>query len=396
MSGKGMFRLWLIVGALWAACYAADAAPPWSQLISAHAVDAEPDKAYAVSEDNGPWMIMACSFSGSGAEKQAQDLVYELRKRYKLPSYTYKGRFDPGEAQGRGIDKYGNPLKWKYNKYSNSDDKEKARHPELTEVAVLVGNYQSAEEPEAHNTLQTIKYATPQCLDVKEGKRTNQTLGGWRTIERQLYEAVGSQKKKTGPMGHAFVVPNPHLPPDYFSPGNRVDPLVLEMNKNAEFSLLDCPGKYTVQVATFKGEVIIKQEDIQAVQNGSKEMKSGLAAAADKAHELAQALRMKGYEAYEFHDRYQSIVTVGSFNSLGGRRSDGGVNFNPDILAVVQRFGTDPTTGEKLDPTFQKALEASGVDKPVIGQSLIGIPFDIRPTPIEVPKRSISMAFRGE
>jgi len=52
-------------------------------------------------------------------------------------------------------------------------------------------------------------------------------------------------------------------------------------------------------------------------------MKSELEAAAEKAHRLAKALRMKGYDAYEFHDRYASIVTVGSFNSAGtprGRR----------------------------------------------------------------------------
>ena len=111
MSGKWTFRLWMIAGLLGAVCWNVNAAPPWGELISLKSVDADPDKAYALTEENGPWMIMACSFSGEGADKQAKDLVYELRKRYKLPAYTYVGHFDPGEAQGRGIDEFGKPRK---------------------------------------------------------------------------------------------------------------------------------------------------------------------------------------------------------------------------------------------------------------------------------------------
>ncbi len=98
---------------------------------------------------------------------------------------------------------------------------------------------------------------------------------------------------------------------------------MIEMNKNVPHSLLDCPGKYSVQVATFKGQVIIKQNEIEAIESGKKQLSSDLADAAMKAHQLTEALRMKGYEAYEFHDRYASIVTVGSFDSVGTPRADG-------------------------------------------------------------------------
>ena len=138
-------------------------------------------------------------------------------------------------------------------KYKDSKDKEKARHPELVEVAVLVGNYPAADDSEAQQTLQKIKYATPQCLEVKEGKATHQTLTGWRMLQRQVYEAIGNEKKKLGPMGHAFITTNPLLPPEYFAPKNGIDEVVVAMNKDVPYDLLDCPGKYTVQVATFKG-----------------------------------------------------------------------------------------------------------------------------------------------
>ena len=381
MNGKRMFRLWIIVTVFWGTCWAADAAPPWGELISLKSVDADPEKNYRLTEENGPWMVMACSFSGDGAKKQAQELVYELRKRYKLPAYTFMGRFDPGEAQGRGmVDRYGNPKKWNYAKYKDCGDKERARHPELVEVAVLVGNYQSAEDAQTQKTLHKIKHARPQCLEIKEGQQTNQTLVGWRMIQKQLQEAIGSEQKQKGTMGHAFITTNPMLPPEYFNQKNGVDDLVLALNKGVPYSLLDCPGKFTVQVATFKGNVIIKQDEIQAIENGDKEMKSELAKAAEKADKLAHALRMKGYEAYQFHDHHASIVTVGSFNSAGVPRTDGRIEINPEIHKIMNTFGAKPTT-------------VTGQNVPRMSlKTLVGIPFDIQPIPVQVPKRSFSMA----
>ena len=368
MNGKQTFRLWMVVGVLWTGWSAAEAAPPWGNLLSLKGVDADPEQVYPITEANGPWMVMACSFSGDGAEKQAGELVHELRKRYKLPAYIYKAQFDLGRAQGRGIDKYGNPLKWRYNKYKGKSK------TEIEEVGVLVGDFPAADDAEIQKTLRKIKYTRPQCLELKEGKATHQTLTGWRMIQKQVYEIIGSEKKKRGPMGHAFITTNPLLPPDYFVP-KGIDKVVVALNKDVPYSLLDCPGKYTVQVATFKGKVIIKQDEIKAIENG-KQMESELAAAAKKADSLTRALRIKGYEAYQFHDRYASIVTVGSFNSAGLPRSDGRIEINPAIHKIMKTFGAEQTTlpGQATPVTPLK--------------SLIGIHFDIQPIPVQVPKRS--------
>ena len=398
MDGKWMFRLLMGVGVVCAMWSAAEAAAPWSNVIAAKSVDADPNKTYALTEAEGPWMIMACSFSGDGADKQAQELVHELRKRYKLPAYAFQGRFSPGEAQGLRVDKYGNPQKCSYmkyykEKYKDSAEKEKARNPEITEIAVLVGNYQSAEDPEAEKALQKIKYATPQCLDVKDGKETHQDLTGWRLIQKQVYEAIGSEKKKLGPMSHAFKTPNPMLPADFFVQKHGIDEAVVAMNRGVPYSLLDCPGKYTVQVATFKGRVLIKQDEIKAVEDGRKQMKGELAEAAKKADKLTKDLRKQGIEAYQFHDRYASIVTVGSFNSVGTPRADGRTEINPEIHKIMERFGPDPDKTAQV----QNALKASGIDKQTLAapvKSLDGIPFDIMPIPVQVPKRSISTAMR--
>ena len=362
MNGKRMFRLLvtaLVVSSWWSA--QGDAAPPWAKLLTFNRVDADLDKTYPLGEDNGPWMIMACSFSGEGAEEQARELTYELRKRYKLPAYTHQVDFQFASTQGRGIDQYGAPLRMKH------------RLDGLQEVAVLVGNYSGADVPEIQETLRKLKHTQPNCLDIEKRKKTNQSLAQWRMAERKLQDLFGSSKKEKGPMGHSFVTTNPLLPKEYFTAAG-LDPLVVEMNEHVTHSLLDCQGKYTVQVATFKGNVFIEPKEIREVQSGKK-VKSKLAQAAEKAHMLTEALRMKGWEAYEFHDRYASIVTVGSFNSMGTPRADGKVEINPRIHSIMQTFGAQPASGMLVGVTPLK--------------SLVGIPFDVQPIPVQVPKRSI-------
>ncbi len=58
----------------------ATATPPWKKLVPFRSVEADPNKMYWLTEDQGPWMIMATSFAGPGAEEQAHTLVLELRK----------------------------------------------------------------------------------------------------------------------------------------------------------------------------------------------------------------------------------------------------------------------------------------------------------------------------
>ena len=156
------------------------------------------------------------------------------------------------------------------------------------------------------------------------------------------------------------------------------------MNEKVKHSLLKCPGKYTVQVATFKGEDVIDQGEVQAIASGAKPMTKKLEKAAEDAHKLTEALRMKGWEAYEFHDRYASIVTIGSFDSTGTPRRDGRIEINPRMHKVIQTFAAEPAKGPVPAGTL-----------PAKVKSLVGIPFDIQPIPVEVPRRSIGQEMAG-
>ena len=379
MFGKRMSRL-LALMVIPVACSAAvaRAAKPWDRLIAPNSIEADPKKSYELTEENGPWMIMACSFSGQGADQQAQDLVIELRKKYKVPAYTYKKRFEFGKIEGRGVDRFNRPVKMKYQRGLD----------QVEETAVLVGNYRGIDEPEGQEVLQKVKTLKPDCLQLEEGKKTNRTLAGWRTLQQAVLPD-SSELKKLGPMSHAFLTTNPLLPKDYFSP-KGVSAEVLELNRGVEHCLLDCPGKYTVQVAHFTGNVIIDQKEIREINAGTKEMRSQLADAAQSAHLLTKALRKAGVEAYEFHDLRSSIVTVGNFESVGTPQPDGKIELTPEIYRIIQRYGSDqastgvPTAGGSIKA---QAWRVEG------GKS---VPFDVTPVPIEVPRRSIAADYRRD
>lgn len=355
----------LVCGCVLLGVTSAAADPPWSRLLAAHRVDADPEKEYRLTEANGPWLIMAASFAGGGAEEQAQDLVLELRKRYKLPAYVHEMKFEFTDAEGRGIDRYNQPLKFKYQKDGGE------------QIAVLVGDFQDASDEDAQKALRRIKTMTPDAIKIEDGKTTNQQLANWREICR--WES--GKESKRGPMSAAFLTANPLIPDEYFNPHHGIDPEVVEWNKPAEYSLLTCPGKFTVQVATFRGKSEIRQDKVRAIEKGEADFGSSLEEATILAHKMTVALRAKGYEAYEFHDRYASIVTVGSFDSAGTPRADGKTEINPQMYQVMQRFRSKNSTDGGQGTTL------------LMPKTIINIPFDMEPIPIHVPRPSISQAY---
>ena len=337
-------------------------------LLTFNRIEADPEKSYRLSEEHGPWMIMACSFSGEQAEEQARGLVYELRSRYKLPAYTYLKEFDFTEGTvGRGVDPYGVPLKMR-NKRGDG----------TVECAVLVGDYPAVDDKKAQTTLKRLKYYDPECLRLDENRPTYRSLAGLREFYKSKLGS-GNEKKERGPMGHAFIIPNPLLPKDYFV-SSGVDQFTVHINKDNKFSLLECPGKYTVQVAHFTGNVTINQKEIQAIENGNKKVTDRLDKAGENAEKLCLALREKGYEAYLLHERYASIVTVGSFNSVGTPRRDGRIEMSPEILAIIERFKA--TKAPEVLSNGRNPLSLAP-------KSLVGIPFDLQPIVVHAPKRSI-------
>lgn len=364
MQASYHLRLFLVVGCTFVLCTShVQSAPPLSRLIRFKRVEANPQSSYRLSEERGPWLILASTFSGPGSEQQAHELVLELRDKFKLHAYLHKKRFDYSDpVVGLGWNRYGGPKKMHHRQKVAFD-----------EWAVMVGDFPSIDDPVLERTLKQLKYARPSCLDLGPGEASTQRFAGIRARLRQM--SKDPEKRKKGPMGHAFVTRNPLLPVEHFAP-QGMDKFVKKLNQGLDYSLLDCSGKYTVRVATFRGNVVLDQRKVKEILNGAK-MASRLEEAAAKAHKLTEALRKEGVEAYEFHDRNESCVTVGSFNSLGSQRSDGQIDTHPAIRRIIENYGAS-------------SRQVPGVAAPVIEPRLLdGIPFDVRPVPILVPRYSL-------
>jgi hypothetical protein len=362
----------------WALVGFATAAPPWATLVPFKRVEADPRKAYELTESNGPWLVMCTSFAGPTAEQQAHDLVLELRQRYRLEAYSFRQTFDfsqPDENdpnQPLRYNKYGEPAKLRY------------LHPaKFDEIAVLAGNFGSVEGADVEKTLDLIKHAKPATLGEKYREQSSQRFAGLRSFYRTV--TLSSENKLKGPMGAAFVTRNPLLPEESFN-AKGLDPFLIEINKDLEHSLLHCQGSYTVRVATFRGVDTMKPAEFERLTSERKG-DAKIDQAAMKATALCAALRARGIEAYEFHDRTESMVTVGSFNDYGQPRADGKIEINPAMHRIMEDFGP---VKRSIPGTDQAGLQAR-VEK-VKGYSA-GIPFDPQPWPVEVPRQSIAAAY---
>src|SRR5688572_17228241 len=93
----------------------ASADAPWKRMNLFKHVDADPDANYTVTDQHGPWMIMAATFAGKGGQEQARALVLQLRKEFKLPAYVHEKTFDYSDSvKGIGVDKFNRPKKMKH------------------------------------------------------------------------------------------------------------------------------------------------------------------------------------------------------------------------------------------------------------------------------------------
>ncbi len=333
-----------------AAPAAARAQSGWLPTSWFSTVEVDPQAMFPLAENDGPWLVLATTFRGEGARDDARTLVQELRRDHKLKAYTHEKSFDyTGKQQGLGFNPDGTPKKMRY-----------AKEEQVVEVAVLVGDFASFDDPRGQKMLAKVKGLHPKALSGDSGK--SQSFSDFRKM-------IGLDRNAAkGPMHLAFVIPNPLLPEDFFT-RQEVDKFVIEMNADVTHSLLDCPGRYTVRVATFTGAGTFDQKAIEAGDDAKLE--SRLIEAAEKAHRLTQSLRRAGWPAWEFHDRESSIVCVGAFEQLAVPQGNGAAAVNPEIARIVRDLGPDP------------AKLASGA---VMPRSIDGILLDVQPKPIDVPR----------
>jgi len=247
------------------------------------------------------------------------------------------------------------------------------------EIAVLVGNFNSVEDPNMEKALTTLKYARPESLDASKRGASSQRLAGLRSLYNAM--SINPKEQSKGPMGSAFVTRNPLLPKEMFV-AKGLDQFVVDLNKDLPHSLLKCPGRYTVRVASFRGVDTMKPAEFERLTTKPRKI-SKIDEAALKASRLCAALREKGVEAYEFHDRTESIVSVGSFNEVGQPRPDGKLEINPAMHKIMQQYG----------PVEQAKPGTNQVE--MYARVIEGIRLDPQATPVEVPRQSLAAAYNA-
>ena len=322
--------------------------------------------------EHGPWLVFAMSFDGYNAKSQAEQLATELRRDYKLQAYCMDKKLDYTQPLiGAGVDTNGNNRKMKFRDKKVIDG-----------YAVLVGDFDSIDSPAIKEALASVKM-------------------------------ILKKKSNSPDKVNCFTTRNPMLPDDYYKTP-EVDRFVKKLNEqreHSEFNLLECPGKFTVRVAVFSGEdrAIGGWGGSGSHDNIDDQKLSQLEVAAERAALTAKALRIAGYEAYQFHDRTKSIVTVGSFNELGREDKSNRFAYDPAIQKIVARFGaTSQQTRSAYGLTQTPRLLFDLVEQKQIPEINEGneksklkwftkysVAFDLKPTPMAVPKPAASSIYSG-
>ena len=179
-------------------------------------------------------------------------------------------------------------------------------------------------------------------------------------------------------MGNAFATRNP-LIKSGADAAQALDPTLLALNKGVKYSLLKNPGTYSVRVASFRGQVVIDQRKIQEIESNKRELDGRINTTDEKAESLARILREeRGVEAYVYHDRHESIVTVGSFAEIGRKMPNGTIELIPQVAEIIMTYSP------KKERLPGAGLALAGIQP----KSMYGFVFDIAPQPILVPRKS--------
>ncbi len=355
-------------------------------------------KEYLLDETNGPWMVYVKCYDGATAQEDARALALELRQKHGLNAYVYHKPFD--HTEGLEEDEKSKQLELQFRQtLAETGIEDMPLHmPRVTqkrttfvngssseEYAVMVGDFQSINDNDINKAFEKIKRLEPDCIYAqlkRDMDEANQTGSFDRTTSIELVRMNIREQNNNAvrPLAKAFKCTNPILPEEYFS--NRVDEFVQKLNEDSRYSLLRCPGKYTLKVAEYRGFVIADPKGIAEAEKNENKLHEAnkLAMAGDKAETVCAFLREKGYEAYTFHDRTKSIVTVGSFKSLGQTDGNGNViEYNPEINDLYMRFVWNPKTDTQLYRTSPNELFE-------VGKTVLKIPLLPTPETMEVPK----------
>jgi hypothetical protein len=318
-----MNRLWWLpaLGLALSVGAAAWAVPP----------EMDPVNVYAVSPQAGAWMIMAASYSGEDGKELARQLVLELRNKHRLPAYVWN--VSAAARRQQEAPSPGAPPRAGFIRYQD-------------EWAVLIGGY--ADLNAASAALPNIRKLPTPDLHLP-GERTpfyaqqlsGPTLDGSGQVKRTMLS----------PFVKAMCVPNPTAPKQ--AAHKKFDPFWTQLNEDECYSLLKCRKGWTFAVKEYTGATSIQsQANSGGIFNGlswlgGKKPGESIDVAGSEAHNLAEALHKLNFDAYVFHTRTSSIVTIGNFESPDGEQAQ---RFKQHYLSFQEQLAAAWAPQGRSDP----------------------------------------------
>ncbi|HMP18247.1 MAG TPA: hypothetical protein PKD72_14580, partial [Gemmatales bacterium] len=309
-----------------------------SLISGQEAVPSSPALPYALTSREGPYLIHIGSFQGDEALEYATRFAEETRSKHKYQTYLYslgddqlnKDREELRQSQLKMVGS---------DKLYNSDEKQKFKTLRvLKEYSVFVGSFPDIEKARIESVRikelpppSSIPQSGVHLYSKPTGRVTEDPDAGkygifGKRLSVQSEEGKRLKDSAGNPYRQAFVVKNPLLSNQaktatvQQSQAMAFDPAWKELNEKEPYSIFTCPKPWTIVVAKFTppGAVqsSMKPSVVQAGFNPSAaDLGKGLERAAETARQLAHILRDggKGHDAYVFHTREYSIVTVGAF-----------------------------------------------------------------------------------
>lgn len=296
---------------------------------------------YPLSTREGPWLIHIGSFRGDDSLDYANRFAEETRSKHKLLAYVFSMN-EADAVQERERLKQEQLKMIGSDKVAESQERQRLKTVRVVkEYSVFVGNFTDMEKAR-YESVRIKEFPPPDSIpeygihlynEPKSRASEEATDGDLASLFR-LKRPTGSEQGKRlnqtrgNPYRQAFVVRNPLLTRQHAGTVTQInpnapvpfDPSWKELNEKEKHSIFTCPKKWTLVVAKFTPPSEVQSSMTRSVvqmgfRSSNDDLGKGLETAAETARQVAELLRDggKGYDAYVFHTRQYSIVTVGAF-----------------------------------------------------------------------------------
>jgi hypothetical protein len=280
-----------------------------------------------VPPEAGPWMIMIIGYRSNTAAVQARKMCMELRNTNRVPAYVFAyGAEERRKEYERAKAIYDRQQAFfkERGQWPEEPLRLRVQHIDVNH-AVLMGGYPDVDAANrALAQVKSWKLPDPTKVDLDVGNfwapkdANNVDLANLANIAKDKNRVGQAEAGYVNPFKRAFVCRNPAVK-QQAAPEAKVDITLLKrLNSDEPHSLLSCNKPFSLAVKEFKTPHTVQDRAssanlLEKLGFGGKTEHQDFARIS--AHNLVDVLRKQKVEAYVLHSKFESTVTVGSYDS---------------------------------------------------------------------------------